>query len=492
MKKFIKYSLAIVMTLILGMFSVNAAFPNSFTTGPDGVGSISRGWADGQSHYYAWPHNDACASNPDDSSCTYGTSGRKLSYLIDTNDNPVFCLDYTKVYARSATYTKDSEETNKGYACAILDVWKNNGYTPNATGGTYSKISATLPNSITATTNLTENQYTAIQMAMWDYFVDGAPTSCESYRTKTTSAGTQHVMTITEPGNGKLKLNDAETFYVSSPISVNLVGYTNYANDVRFKVKLTGAPANSYISTTPAGTALTLTDGYYLYTGTETTPKIYLNVPVIEESYNISNITVSAYAQFKENKVTTATATVARYVHTGNQDAGLIELSTTDSYTYADENKPLTFRISPEKITISKKDIANENEIEGAHIVISKETSEGTTVVDEYDSTTDPYELYLEAGTYTLKETLAPNGYQPVETVFRFEVSSTGKITLLSTQSNMFDVNDRDITVYNKLYDVPPTGSSAPTIYLILGSLLLVAGCAVIYIVLKKRKAETI
>ena len=81
------------------------------------------------------------------------------------------------------------------------------------------------------------------------------------------------------------------------------------------------------------------------------------------------------------------------------------------------------------EVYISKNSLGGP-EIPGAHIVIYG--ADGG-IVDEWDSTTKPHSVTLKPGSYTLRETVAPEGYQKVETAVTFVVDATGHVILGTT-----------------------------------------------------------
>ena len=86
-------------------------------------------------------------------------------------------------------------------------------------------------------------------------------------------------------------------------------------------------------------------------------------------------------------------------------------------------NKP-----SEEKnITISKQDITTKKELPGASLkVVDKDNK----IIDTWISTNEPHIIKnIEAGTYTLTETVAPNGYILSKETIKFTVDKNGKLT---------------------------------------------------------------
>ena len=137
----------------------------------------------------------------------------------------------------------------------------------------------------------------------------------------------------------------------------------------------------------------------------------------------------------------------------------------------------------PIKQKFSKKDVANEDELEGAHIVIKDAKGK---IVKEFDSTKKSTEFYLEPGKYTLTETVAPKGYVAIKTEFEFEVLENGDVKLLTTNTNKFVTKGETITLYNYPISVkvPDTGVKK-TLYIIIGSILVLAGGALAYLKIK-------
>lgn len=103
----------------------------------------------------------------------------------------------------------------------------------------------------------------------------------------------------------------------------------------------------------------------------------------------------------------------------------------------------VTMRDEVTKITVSKKDITNDEEVPGAHLVIKNENGD---IVEEWTSTNEThYVEKLPIGKYTLTEITAPEGYETAETI-SFEIKDTGEIQ----HYEMFDSPYRPVEVSKK------------------------------------------
>lgn len=87
-----------------------------------------------------------------------------------------------------------------------------------------------------------------------------------------------------------------------------------------------------------------------------------------------------------------------------------------------------TIKDEPTEVTISKKDVTTAEGVPGAEITIYDKvgTAIRTGVTGEDGTVTF---TYLPYGTYTFKETIAPEGYVINETVFTFTIDRDGKVT---------------------------------------------------------------
>ena len=78
-------------------------------------------------------------------------------------------------------------------------------------------------------------------------------------------------------------------------------------------------------------------------------------------------------------------------------------------------------------VKVSKQDVTTNKELAGASLTI---TDEDNNVIDTWVSTGEVHVVNdIEAGTYTLVETSAPNGYELTKEKITFKVSEDGKVT---------------------------------------------------------------
>ena len=136
------------------------------------------------------------------------------------------------------------------------------------------------------------------------------------------------------------------------------------------------------------------------------------------------------------------------------------------SVTDSNEVNVINFVNDFTKVTISKKDMANSEEIEGAHLIIRDGNGQ---IVEEWTSSDNPHYIEkLPVGKYTLTETIAPDGYILNTSTIEFGVKSTGDI--------------QNTTMFNsRLVKAPNTSSNSTYIYLV-GAILIVIGSILMYI----------
>lgn len=167
------------------------------------------------------------------------------------------------------------------------------------------------------------------------------------------------------------------------------------------------------------------------------------------------------------------------------------ETEATDIVIDSTVTVPVKLTNTPISTLISKQDIANEKELPGAHIVVTNEYNEP---ILEFVSSENPKKFYLGPGKYTLVETVAPEGYVRVETVFEFEILKNGDIKLINPKEDKnIETEKNKIILYNspEIVDVPDTGKNIVIFYAI-GLTMLIVGAAVILFNIRRQRINKI
>ena len=196
---------------------------------------------------------------------------------------------------------------------------------------------------------------------------------------------------------------------------------TNSYNDAVFTVANAksgnGKAENPYtwvIENVPAGTEVTFTEKGYS-----------------AEGYNVT-INGKAVSEGNADKVT----------------ATVVENETAAAH-FVNAYEETSFKVS-------KVDIADGKELGGAHIQILDKDGK---VVEEWDSKKEAHEVTgLKAGTYTLHEVSAPDGYAVAEDItFTIEADGTVKVGETVADDNIVEMKDMPIVTVNgtKTWNVP-------------------------------------
>ena len=107
----------------------------------------------------------------------------------------------------------------------------------------------------------------------------------------------------------------------------------------------------------------------------------------------------------------------------------------------------LTIKNEKMSVKISKQDIANSSELPGATLVIKN--SDGKEII-KWTSSTKPYIIRgISAGTYTLTETIAPEGYTKSSETITFKIGTDGKV--YNQDGKVID----QVIMYNKKTSTP-------------------------------------
>ena len=131
---------------------------------------------------------------------------------------------------------------------------------------------------------------------------------------------------------------------------------------------------------------------------------------------------------FKELKAGIYLLRVTDYNEYEYVEPTLISIPTYDEDVQNSMNFDVTVipKHTPFKVSVSKQDITDHKELEGAHLQV---TDEKGNVVDEWVSGKEPHmiqNLFCDH-TYTLTETIAPKNYKVAQSI-NFKVEESGKI----------------------------------------------------------------
>lgn len=177
----------------------------------------------------------------------------------------------------------------------------------------------------------------------------------------------------------------------------------------------------------------------------------------------------------KDSSITSKELSNGNYYLKETKTPDSVVLNSNLVYFTIDDNKEMSINFTNDftKVYISKKDMANSEEIEGASLTL---TDKNGIVVKEWTSSKDPYYIErLPVGVYTLKEVVAPKGYVLNTSTVTFEVKETGDIQT----ATMFNAKP--------LEDVPNTSKKTGIFYTV-GTIITLIGVSILAIYFKKNK----
>lgn len=177
----------------------------------------------------------------------------------------------------------------------------------------------------------------------------------------------------------------------------------------------------------------------------------------------------------KDSSITSKELSNGNYYLKETKTPDSVVLNSNLVYFTIDDNKEMSINFTNDftKVYISKKDMANSEEIEGASLTL---TDKNGIVVKEWTSSKDPYYIErLPVGVYTLKEVVSPKGYVLNTSTVTFEVKETGDIQT----ATMFNTKP--------LEDVPNTSKKTGIFYTV-GTIITLIGVSILAIYFKKNK----
>ncbi len=211
-------------------------------------------------------------------------------------------------------------------------------------------------------------------------------------------------------------LSSDKKYYVSNKITVK-------SSEGNYKVELVNAPS---------GTT-------YSKSGND----IYVKVPV-------SSVTNAA--KTFSIKVTNTKKVYKSYKYNPSSSSYQVMSATYTIDKTAKASKSMS--IAVDKILVSKQDITTKQELPGATLQVKDNTGK---VVDSWTSTSTPHEMHLTPGSYTLSETIAPNGYDLSTSTINFNVTNKGittKVVMYNSKTpekKSVSISKQDITTKEEL-----------------------------------------
>ena len=199
--------------------------------------------------------------------------------------------------------------------------------------------------------------------------------------------------------------------------------------------------------------------------------------------YASSNVIVNIVGKLNANAVKGRTTdddktvyanTVANY----NKDS----LTYTNKYDATNTKEGNTVHVYTFDVDIYKVDATNDaTKLDGATFTLTKGT-------DSFEATTanggKATFAGLEQGTYTLKETVAPKGYNLNNTEYTVTINADGTVT-----SAQYDAILKGVKIGDTPVVMPATGGNGTMIFTIVGA-SLIACAGILFVILKKRAAS--
>lgn len=199
--------------------------------------------------------------------------------------------------------------------------------------------------------------------------------------------------------------------------------------------------------------------------------------------YNAASVTVELVGKLNDDAVIGRTAgddqtayanTVANY----NKDS----LTYTNKYGDESTKEGNSVHVYTFDVDIYKVDATNNNKkLDGATFTLTKGSDTFTATTENGGKATF---AGLEKGTYKLKETVAPNGYNLNTTEYTVNIGDDGTIT-----SAQYDATLKGVMIGDTPVVMPATGGNGTMIFTIVGA-SLIACAGILFVILKKRAAS--
>ncbi len=287
-----------------------------------------------------------------------------------------------------------------------------------------------------------DKQYFVAQTAYWIYLMDkkkmNYSPSVNTFKSKVNSSSSSYAKEIRSlvskakslnsynqgnpsikftSGDVSFKLSDDDKYYVSNDIVVD-----SSADD--YNIKLVNAPSGTDYS--------------------KNGNKIVVKVPASSVSNSKSTFSI---------KVSNSKTVFKSYKYKPSNSSYQVMSATYPIDKVASASKSMSIAI--DKVTISKQDVTTKAELPGASLEIRNSSGK---VIDSWTSESTPHTVSLNPGSYTLKETIAPDGYELSTEEIEFTVTNNGvakNVVMYNTPSKKevkkVSISKQDITTKEEL-----------------------------------------
>lgn len=362
------------------------------------------------------------------------------TYIKTTVDNElIYCADATE-------YIYVNEGNKKFNVCSYITGEKGkqlayvlaNGYTGKKIESGYTKTKY-------LTGNMKQDYYIT-QGAVWYYTVSQnwmKDSSIFNLKNGTINGKTTPVIT-----NMINLINDAAKAGAGATLNINLSNTTmSLSSDKKYyisnPIKLVGTYLNSDIIANISGAE----DAFVTTDQTSTTGKtnfeanstVYVKVPVEKITENDTTITLKIESTTSINDKSVIECEYENY-----KTATDIQPITVYIPTSTKLNKSIDLTIKKYPITITKKDITNSKEVEGATLTIKNTSGD---IINTWVSEKTPKTINLLPGDYILEETIAPDGYIKSTSKVEFTIDEKGKVLIDGKEVEELVITNKPIKV---------------------------------------------
>lgn len=366
---------------------------------------------------------------------TAGNTYFKLAQLEDGNDYTIaYCSDGTKlVYSddnnqSKVTMTKNCQHIDKNRKSLVYTF--ENGYN-------YSKYDTNYSSTNYLTGDYLKDYYIT-QSSVWYYTKPSEWMNKFNFTTNTYNGSNSGVIT-----NITKLINDAEKAETGAKLNIEITDTKmTLTSDEKYyiskPIKITGTYLNSNISTSISGaegafvtTDKNATTGNNSFANNST---VYIKVP------NTSNLNVNIKLTIKATNLINQ-GQIIECNHATNDDSQPMIIYAQKEETLSDS---INISIHKYPVKITKKDITDSEEVEGATLTIRNAV--GTTI-ETWVSDNNAKTIYLEEGKYTLEETIAPAGYIKSTSKIEFTIDNKGKVLVGGKEVSEIVITNEPILV---------------------------------------------